>query len=109
VEKGADVGQIVRGNATVLHICAEHGLKLAVAAIIKTENSKKCCEIQTEDGNLPVHLAGMAGHKDIVKILLPLSSQTVNSTVDQILEDGVHRMAAWTDRANAHNAELKVP
>ena len=102
------MGQIVRGNATVLHICAEHGLEHAVNAIIKTENGKKCCEIQTVDGNLPVHLAGMAGFRNIVKILLPLSSQTINSTVDQILEDGVHRMAAWTDRSNAHNEEVKV-
>ena len=55
-----------------------------------------------------MHLAGMAGHKDIVKMLLPLSSQTLHSTVDQILEDGIHRMSAWTDRSNAHNEELKV-
>lgn len=50
----------------------------------------------------------MAGHKDIVKMLLPLSSETLHSTVDQILEDGIHRMSAWTDRSNAQNEALKV-
>ena len=35
VEAGADVGLIVTGNITVLHISAEHGLLEAVRAIIR--------------------------------------------------------------------------
>ena len=37
VEAGADIGIIVSGNLTTLHICAENGLAAAVTAILQTE------------------------------------------------------------------------
>jgi hypothetical protein len=50
---------IVSGNLTTLHICAENGLNAAVTAIMQTEEGKKCAEMETDDGNRPVHLAAM--------------------------------------------------
>lgn len=110
MEKGADVGQIVSGNITVLHISAEHGLRSAVAAIVRTEMGRKCCDLKTDEGNSPLFLAAMAGHREIVQILLPHSlegKEKEGSTVDQIMLDGAARMAEW--EARKKQEQLQVP
>lgn len=73
VQAGADIGKIVSGNLTTLHICAEHGLAAAVEAIVYTESGLRCCAVQTTDGNTPLQLAAMGGHRDVVSILVPYS------------------------------------
>ena len=107
VGAGADVGLIVTGNLTVLHIAAEHGLHQAVTSILVTEQGKKCCNIATDDGNLPIHLAAMSNHREIMRQLLPpvtdLSSYNIPTTtqssesalLDYLIEDGRQRLIEW--------------
>lgn len=73
VQAGADLGFIITGNLTLLHLCAENGLELSVKSILECSNSsgRKCCIIPTDDGNLPLHLAAMGGHRSIIELLLP--------------------------------------
>jgi ankyrin repeat protein len=112
VEKGADVGQIVSGNITVLHISAEHGLKAAVAAILKTEMGRKCCDLKTDEGNSPLNLAAMAGHREIVEILLPCSLEGTDTdkegcTIDQFMSDGATRMVEWEARKKQEQLQVQ--
>eukprot|EP00596_Hydrurales_sp_CCMP1899_P002025 CAMPEP_0119033504 /NCGR_PEP_ID=MMETSP1177-20130426/546_1 /TAXON_ID=2985 /ORGANISM="Ochromonas sp, Strain CCMP1899" /LENGTH=510 /DNA_ID=CAMNT_0006990289 /DNA_START=229 /DNA_END=1758 /DNA_ORIENTATION=- len=120
VEKGADIGHIVSGNTSALHICAEHGLYHAVAAIILTDIGTKCCDMETSEGNLSIHLAAMAGHRNIVELLMNkyklndkynqindsinkiINSDTsiVNNDnngedIDDMMTEGCRRMAVW--------------
>lgn len=79
VQAGADLGFIVTGNLSLLHLCAENGLELSVKSILESSNDggRKCSTIPTDDGNLPLHLAAMGGHKSIIELLLlfsPVSS-----------------------------------
>lgn len=102
------MGQIVSGNITVLHISAEHGLKSAVAAIVRTEMGRKCCDLKTDEGNAPLHLAAMAGHREIVEILLPCSQDgKEGSTVDQVMSDGMTRMADWDARKKQEQLQVQ--
>jgi ankyrin repeat protein len=106
------VGQIVSGNVTVLHISAEHGLKLAVAAIVRTEMGRKCCDLKTDEGNSPLNLAAMAGHREIVEILLPCSLEGAEKdkkgcTVDQVMSDGATRMAEWEARKKQEQLQVQ--
>jgi ankyrin repeat protein len=106
------VGQIVSGNVTVLHISAEHGLKSAVAAIVRTEMGRKCCDLKTDEGNSPLNLAAMAGHREIVEILLPCSLEGVEKdkkgcTVDQVMSDGATRMAEWEARKKQEQLQVQ--
>jgi ankyrin repeat protein len=75
VQAGADLGFIVTGNLTALHLAAENGLELSVKSILESANDsgRACCSIATDDGNLPLHLAAMGGNKAIVSLLLPFS------------------------------------
>jgi ankyrin repeat protein len=114
VEAGASTGAIVSGNLTVLHICAEHGLSSAVQSIVRTETGQRCCAIATTEGNTPLQLAAMAGHRETVRVLAAhsdlsyLGSAGVPATVfsdkavpvsdalvESILAEGVQRMAHW--------------
>ncbi len=75
VRAGADTGFIVTGNLTLLHMCAENGLELSVKSILETqsEEGRESCKVQTVDGNLPIHLAAMGGHRSIIELLLRYS------------------------------------
>lgn len=108
VDAGADVGTIVAGNLTALHICAENGLVNAVESIVRTEAGRKCCLIETADGgNTPLQLAAMSGSADIVRLLLPYSdtssytrievdgSDGIDELVGSILKDGKERLLDW--------------
>lgn len=116
VSKGADVGQLVSGNVTVLHISAEHGLTSAVLEIVKTETGRKCCSIQTNEGNYPIDLAAMAGHRHIADILLPhsiekkstLQSKGVEITVEDIMREGKMRMDEWTAGRKLESEQVKT-
>lgn len=127
VEAGADVGTIVSGNLTTLHICAEHGLVTAVESILRTENGQKCCAIPTHEGNTSLQLAAMAAHREAVRALIPHSDvsylgasadKTVpvgDALVDAVLAEGAQRMARWEEshreqqdkaKAEAENTEF---
>ena len=118
VQKGADVGHILAGNISVMHISAEHGLIAAVTALVETEMGRKCCGISTNEGNLPVHLAAMAGHRRIVEILLPhsigvktdedRSVYTSTTSVDEVMIDGADRMRIWNERAEDDRVKTKA-
>ena len=58
IQAGTDIGLLVSGNLTALHICAENGLNAALQSIVETDTGRKCCQIETVDGNRPMHLAG---------------------------------------------------
>ena len=47
VKAGADIGHIISGNLTLLHICAENGLLESVQDIVGTETGRNCCNIGT--------------------------------------------------------------
>lgn len=113
VEAGADIGHIVSGNLTTLAICAENGLTNAVASIIKTDTGLRCCDIETSDGNKPIHLAAMVKNIEVVKILLPIymagtSVSDEEQLLKEILTDGARRMKIW-ENANVikQDAEKK--
>ena len=99
----ADIGDIVSGNLTVLHICAENGLVQSVRSILSSPNGSKCLSIKTADGNnLPIHLAAMAGHQEIVRILMdsskPYLDDPESASFEALMEDGVKRMKEWEAR-----------
>lgn len=101
VEAGADVGFILTGNLTLLHVCAENGLKEAVRAIVATSTGQTCLSIETEDGNLPIHLAAMVDLRDMVDLLLPHYASILPSeqrNVEFLMVDGASRMAAWNQK-----------
>ena len=102
VSSGADVGAIITGNLTLLHICAEHGLKAAVTEILRTETGQKTAGVVNSDGNLPLHLAAMSKHVECIRLLLPFSGSPYStlsldseSTIESILSEGAERLAAW--------------
>ena len=96
VEAGADVGMLLSGNLTLLHICAEQNLLAAAAAIVKTETGRKCCVIETTDGNRPLHLAAMHGQESMVRLLLPHSGVGgEGADVPALLRDGKERLRLW--------------
>lgn len=118
VEKGADLGHIVSGNLTTLHICAEHGLIEAVKSIVSTETGSKCCNIETTEGNKPIDLASMAGHESCVKSLLKYTilrfedlekmketddEKVVDEIVKKLMENGVEQLKEWELKHNPLN------
>lgn len=106
VQAGADTGAILSGNLTVLHICAEHNLLTAAAAMLVTPTGLRCALQDTDDGNRPVHMAAMVGHREMVELLLPASGDVGSGGVDALLADGVGRLAKWE---SAHgNAQGKA-
>ena len=122
VEAGADVGALLAGNLTLLHICAEHGLEQAVESILRCagETARRCCALATDakdGGNTPLQLAAMASHESVARLLLPHSPQTVTSALPplesesgsestgpegselllmRVMADGARRMEQWT-------------
>jgi len=103
VKAGADIGSIYQGQLTLLHICAENGLQGAVDEICHTEQGKKCIALETVDGNLPIHLAAMVDHIDIVNTLLKycknLNIQSVmNMSVDEIIKESKVRLKQWEEK-----------
>lgn len=71
---------------------------------------RKCCDLRTDEGNSPLFLAAMAGHREIVQILLPHSLEGKDkegSTVDQIMLDGAARMAEWEARKKQEQLQVQ--
>jgi ankyrin repeat protein len=106
VESGADVGALITGNLTLLHICAEHGLTAAVAAIMNTETGQKTACVVNTDGNLPLHLAAMSKHIECMNLLIPYSGPPYSTmpvatteTTEALLKEGAERLAQWHERA----------
>lgn len=134
VERGADIGHIVSGNTSALHICAEHGLYNAVAAIILSETGTKCCDMETSEGNIPIHLAAMAGHRNIVELLMnkykknekynqindrinnimnnDSNSSVINyddnnvEDIDDMMSEGSRRMAIWEKKHEKSETDI---
>lgn len=115
VNAGADVGLIVSGNLTLLHICAEHGLENAVISILIKPAGVTSCNIRTEDGNTPLHLAAMSNHQLIMQKLLPfttsLSEEELPSSLATeqqklafLAEDGQKRLKQW-EAIHHHSSE----
>lgn len=107
VEANADIGIIVTGNLTVLHICAENNLLEAVKSIVNIPTGKSCCNIKTNDGNTPLHLAAMSKHIEVMKVLLPsttidaeVTGKDEEETIQKLLDDAVIRLAAWEAKHN---------
>lgn len=123
VEAGADVGALLAGNLTALHICAEHGMSDSVSQIIRTETGRRCAAVATDEGNLPIHLAAMSGHRDLVAMLLDVSPSEILSEMPQdtprdtaegkeaivswLLSDGQTRLSRWNAQ-HAAKEEIKA-
>ena len=86
----------ITGNLTVLHICAENGLKKGVDAILNTPTGLKCCQVQTSEGYFPIDLAAMSSEKEIIQMLLPYAdTETKVKDVNQIIEEGQIKLKHW--------------
>lgn len=116
VEAGADIGMIVTGNLTALHICAEHNMTEAVRSMVGTATGQRCCNIETVDGNKPIHLAAMSKNRVIIALLLPyteltadentlLSNKSVEDIIDYLVEDGAKRLDEWHNKYNNNMSE----
>ena len=71
----------------------------SVKSIVATEVGKRCLAIPTDDGNLPIHLAAMSGHEEIVRGIFDdcrtaLAGSGLDS-VDAVMQDGARRMEEW--------------
>lgn len=107
IDNGADVGHVVTGQLTLLHICAEGGMVDAVSAILKSQTGQKTARVVNNDGNLPLHLAAMGSHEEVIRLLAPFSGDlpaeyyiTPTSPDGQlcmpaILADGKRRLDEW--------------
>jgi ankyrin repeat protein len=100
VEAGCDIGHIVSGNLTLLHICAENCLTSSVSAILRTETGRKSCQVETADGNLPIHLAAMSKDREIISLLIPFTDGLTSTDIDAIIEDGKRRLELWEKKNN---------
>lgn len=110
VEGGADIGAIITGSLTLLHICSEQGMHLAVKSILSTDCGKRLALVENDDGNLPVHLAAMAGLAlaPIVEELIPYSAISNLKTVEDFIEDGKVRLTAWNEKRSAVSASQEA-
>ena len=107
---GADVGHLLGGGLTVLHVCADLGLPDAVAALLETPIGRAAAARPDATGCLPVHLAATAGHRSTVELLQPVLAETDPSSppmsVDDLMTAGAQRAAeAERDAANAQAEE----
>eukprot|EP01034_Spumella_vulgaris_P025300 gene25300-31740_t len=106
VDAGADVGLIVSGGLTALHICAEHGLLAAVTSILNTPTGVNSANLETVDGNKPIHLAAMSAHRGVVRALLPFTAgietneTDVEAQIDAIVANGKVRLQQWESKYN---------
>ena len=107
VEAGCDIGHIVSGNLTLLHICAENGLKNSVSAILRTETGRKSCHLATTDGNLPIHLAAMSKDREVISLLIPFTDGLITTDIDGIIEDGKQRLELWKKKNSNNNDTSK--
>ena len=103
VEAGADCGALLAGNLTVLHICAENNLLHAARALIATPTGLHCAQLETTDGNRPVHLAAMVGNAEMVALLAPVSEA---GSVEAITAEGPARLHKWE---LAHGKQSPAP
>jgi hypothetical protein len=118
IDNGADVGHVVTGQLTLLHICAENGMLAAVTAILKSETGQNTAKVVNNDGNLPLHLAAMGSHEEVIRLLAPHSGElpgefyTSSSSsssasiaerlcMSAILSDGKRRLDVWMS-AHSH-------
>jgi ankyrin repeat protein len=111
IDHGADVGYVITGNLTVLHICSEHGMASAVEAILRTPTGIKTAQQENSDGNKPIHLAAMGSHESIIRALFPHSGELDSSfyqspsptsegrglNLEAILLDGKRRLELWIE------------
>mmetsp|Transcript_35568 Transcript_35568/g.36258 ORF Transcript_35568/g.36258 Transcript_35568/m.36258 type:complete len:488 (+) Transcript_35568:209-1672(+) len=109
-----DISQTVTDGATLLHICAENGLKKAVDAILSAESGGQYARVMTSDGNLPIHYAAMSGRRDIISLLAPHSGRELAQTpLEDLLAEGARRMNLWQQRqqtqSNVKPAPVAVP
>ena len=106
VRAGADIGHIMSGNLTLLHICAENGLARSVEAILETDTGRRCVNLRTQDhSNTPLELAAMSNATSIVEALFPLTDNCGEGkqyvTAAAALQDGSRLAEAWHARAKS--------
>jgi ankyrin repeat protein len=121
IESGADVGYLITGNLTVLHICAEHGMANAVHALLTTPTGRKTAQQENSDGNKPIHLAAMGSHESIIRELFPHSGDLDSSysqtspegekilNMEAVLADGKRRLELWMDQHSHQSSHAPPP
>ncbi|KAJ0974047.1 hypothetical protein J5N97_016012 [Dioscorea zingiberensis] len=93
---------IMAGGATPMHVAADIGSKEIVNCLL---NAGVDPNIADEDGMKPIQVAGMRGNKEVVEILLPLTSPIPNISkwsVDGVIE---HMLSERSDG----QANMKEP
>lgn len=109
VQAGADVGAVLSGGITLLHICSEHGLVQAVQALLGTPSGVKCASLPTAEGHTPMYLAAMAGHREVVELLAPVSGVSTPEEVQEVMAEGARRMAAYHTPSPKEEVAAAVP
>uniref|UniRef100_A0A7S2WBW0 Ankyrin repeat protein n=2 Tax=Mucochytrium quahogii TaxID=96639 RepID=A0A7S2WBW0_9STRA len=92
-----------KGCSTALHAAAAAGALDVITTLIEAdpESCKKACTIE-QDGLTPMGLAGYAGHKEIVRVLLALNGKTQEASVEKFFE----QMDNERKRDESEGAEL---
>jgi ankyrin repeat protein len=84
VRHGADIGSVLTGDLTVLHICAELGCEHAVREILLTPTGMRCASLKSTQNQTPAELAALNGHYSTAEFLWPYSN--LPTTLDQFME-----------------------
>eukprot|EP01035_Chromulina_nebulosa_P019486 gene19486-25372_t len=113
LKANVNVGFILSGNLTLLHICAENGMKDAVDLIVKSVDGIKCANIETTDGNLPIHLAAMSKYEEIIETLIPVTTAIKDKYIDranvdiinELLIEGEERLHHWNNKNNNKSSD----
>lgn len=103
-----DLSLAKAGSLTLLHVCAEHGLAESVRLLLATEIGRGFALMRTDEGNLPIHLACMSQHRNIVDMLQPYSGpEFENMNMDAFFATGEALLAAWHETHNSGKREVQ--
>lgn len=106
LDANADIGYILSGNLTVLHLAAENGLIEAVQRILSADKDNKIRMIETDDGNLAIHLAAMSANDKLVDLMIdfypevidPYREKSREDIIHEIIREGQVRLAQWEQK-----------
>ena len=94
--EGIDISIARNKDLNLLHMCAEFGLSQSVQRILEFEEGRAFAVMPTKDGNLPIHLASMSQHREVVEMLKPMSGEPWSGMdVEELLQDGQQRLEEW--------------
>ena len=79
---GSDVGHVLTGNVTLLHMSCDMCMVETTSAILKTKASNDLVAIENDKGETPLMLACLSGSRACVELLLRHSGDVTSSHDD---------------------------